>query len=58
MPRWLEVDAAEMERLYVDEGWSQDRIASHFGVSQPTVGNRLRVRGVTRHRGRRGPRLA
>ena len=41
-------DVFEMRRLYQDEGWSQARLARHFGVVVNTVG-RI-VRGESRQR--------
>ena len=35
-------DVYEMRRLYQDEGWSQARLARHFGVVTNTVGRVVR----------------
>jgi hypothetical protein len=47
------IHAAELERLYLDEGWSMARLAAHFGVAQSTVKRRLAELGVAARR--RGP---
>jgi len=44
--RRIFLDVAELRRLYVDEQLSSNRIAAHFGVSQPTVRSALAEAGI------------
>jgi len=41
------LDLGEVRRLYVEQGWSQNRIASHFGVAKYTIGQRLKRLGIS-----------
>ena len=42
-------DVAELLRdLYVEQGWSQERIARYLGTSRLTVAMWLRVYGISR----------
>ncbi len=45
-PKKVLVDAGEIKRLYVEEGWSRRRIAKHVGVSDWTVVDRLTQLGI------------
>ena len=40
------LDSEEVRRLYVDEGWTERRIAEHLGVTRSGVEMRLRRDGV------------
>ncbi len=47
-----EIDAEEIRRLYVDEGWTMAELAEHYGCSEMTIRRRLDDLGVpTRPRG-------
>jgi len=53
--RAVQLDANELKRLYVDEGWTLNRIAKHFSCSTWTVRwnfrrNEIPVRGICERR--------
>ena len=41
----VQVDVAELERLYLEEGLTREQVGERLGVSPQTVGRRLRERG-------------
>jgi hypothetical protein len=46
MPRrrcWSEEHALEVARKRVETGWTQAKLADHFGVSRPTIRRALRI---------------
>ncbi len=45
-PKRVSVDADEIKRLYVEEGWSRRRIRKNLGVSDWTVEDRLKHLGI------------
>ena len=51
-----EIDADEIRRLYVDEGWTMAELAEHYGCSETTIRRRLDELGIATHP--RGPRLS
>jgi AraC-like DNA-binding protein len=40
-------DESQMIKLYMDELWSLDKIANHFGIERRQVSRRLKKLGVT-----------
>jgi DNA-binding CsgD family transcriptional regulator len=49
--RQLLMSAAELHRLYEDEGRSLPEVAAHFGVTPATVIKRMRALGIERRKG-------
>jgi hypothetical protein len=49
------LDAAELKRLYLDEGWTMTRLAAHFAVGASTIKRRLAELGIAARP--RGPRV-
>ncbi len=46
---WAHLNAATVLRIREEAGWSQQRLAEHFGVTVPTIRHARRI--ATRHNG-------